>query len=96
MLLADFRGVSAYLEAVACRITTPRLGRLQILLFNQLAFSVPRLPQFINTTENLRFDNAVIMFKDKETDVLMFFLVLESSTGLDKRHIKTAGSRKRC
>jgi hypothetical protein len=68
-----FGGVSAYLEAVLCRITTPRLEKLQILLFKQLTFSVPRLPQFLNTTEILRFDNARIVFKDKAVDVLMFF-----------------------
>ena len=68
-----FQGVSAYLEAVVCRITTPYLESLQIRLFEQLTFSVPRVAQFINTTENLRFDDAVIMFKDKEVDVLMFF-----------------------
>jgi len=68
-----FRGVSAYLEAVVCRITTPRLENLQIGLFKQLTFSVPHLPQFTNTIENLRFDNAVIMFKDKQIDVGMFF-----------------------
>jgi hypothetical protein len=65
------RGVSAYLEAVVCRITTPRLENLQIRLFKQLTFSVPRLLQFTNITENLRFDNAVIMFK--EIYVLIFF-----------------------
>ena len=68
-----FRGVSAYLEAVVCRITAPRLGKLQIRLFNQLTFSVPHLGQFMNTTENLRFDNVVIMFKEKNIDVLMYF-----------------------
>jgi hypothetical protein len=68
-----FRGVSAYLEAVVCRITTPRLETLYIQFFGQITFSVPRLPQFINTTETLRFDNAVIMFKDKRIDVLMNF-----------------------
>jgi hypothetical protein len=71
--LFRFRGVSAYLEAVACRITTPRLENLQIHLFKQLTFSVPRLPQFMNAAENLRFDSAVIMFKDKEIYVLMSF-----------------------
>jgi len=45
---------------------------LQILFFKQLTFSVPRLAQFINTTENLRFDNAAIRFKDTEFDVQMF------------------------
>ena len=67
-----FQGVSAYLEAVVCRITTPRLESLQIQLFKQLTFSLPRLQQFLNTTENLRFDNAVIMFMDKEIYVGMF------------------------
>ena len=66
-----FRGVSAYLEAVVCRITTPRLENLRIRLFKQLTFSVPHLLQFMNTAENLRFNNAEIMFKDKETCVLM-------------------------
>ena len=66
-----FRGACAYLEAVVCRIATPRLENLRIQLFNQLTFSVPRLPQFMKITENLRFDNAKIMFK--ETCVLMSF-----------------------
>ncbi|KAI0280515.1 hypothetical protein BGY98DRAFT_322003 [Russula aff. rugulosa BPL654] len=66
-----FRGACAYLEAVVCRIATPRLENLRIRLFNQLTFSVPRLSQFMNITENLRFDNAKIMFK--ETCVLMSF-----------------------
>ena len=73
-----FRGVSAYLEAVVCRITTPRLESLQIRLFKQLTFSVPRLPQFMNTTENLRFDNAVIRFKDKQIRMLMSFREAET------------------
>jgi hypothetical protein len=61
-----FQGVSAYLEAVVCWITTPRLESLQIQLFKPLTFSVPRLQQFVNTTENLRFDDAVIMFTNKD------------------------------
>ena len=67
-----FRGVSAYLEAIVSRITTPRLERLQIHYFQQLTFSVPGLPQLMNTAENLRFDNALILFKGKEIYVLMF------------------------
>ena len=66
-----FQGVSAYLEAVDCRITTPRLEVLVIQLFKQLTFSVPRLQLFVNTTENLRFDDAVITFKDKDISVGM-------------------------
>jgi hypothetical protein len=61
------------LEAVVCRITTPRLESLQIGLFKQLTFSVPRLAQFMRTTETLGFDNAVIKFNDKQVNVLVFF-----------------------
>jgi hypothetical protein len=66
-----FRGVSAYLEAALCQITTPHLKTLHIRLFNQLTFSIPHLPQFMNTLESLRFENAEIMFKDKEIYVGM-------------------------
>jgi hypothetical protein len=68
-----FRGVSAYLEAVVCQITTPRLEMLEIRLFKQLKFSVPRLLQYMNTTENLRFDSAMIMFEDQDAYVQMSF-----------------------
>jgi hypothetical protein len=64
-----FRGVSAYLEALVHRITTPRLEKLQIVFFTQLTFSVPRLVQFMNTTENLRFDTAKFLFDDKRVYV---------------------------
>ena len=66
-----FQGVSAYLEEVICRITTPRLENLQIWFFKQLTFSVPRLVQFMNTTENLRFNDALIIFQDKQIHLLM-------------------------
>ena len=68
-----FRGVSAYLEAVVCRITTPRLETLSIQLFKQLTFSVPLLVQFMNTTANLRFDNAEVMFQNKQVRMGMYF-----------------------
>ena len=64
-----FHGVSAYLEAVVFPLTAPRLENLQIQFFEQLTFSIPRLPQFMNTTENLRFDKAVIEFKFYELDI---------------------------
>ena len=49
-----FSGVSADLEALIHRIAAPRLKSLQIFFSNQQMFSVPRLVQFMNTTENLR------------------------------------------
>jgi hypothetical protein len=57
-----FRGVSAYLEALVHRITAPRLKKLEIGFFYQLPFSVPRLRQFMNTAENLKFDSAKFEF----------------------------------
>ena len=68
-----FRGVIAYLEAVVCRITTPRLEFLHIRIFKQLTFSFPRLAQFMHTTENIKFDDAVILFKDEQIHMGMSF-----------------------
>jgi hypothetical protein len=68
-----FQGISAYLEAVVCRITTPRLESLQVQFFKQLTFTVPRLLQFMNSIENFRFDIAVIRFKDKKIQMLTIF-----------------------
>ena len=67
-----FRGVSSYLEAVICRITPPYLERLHIRLFKQLTFSVPRLPQFMSATENLRFDSAETEFSNKQALVVTY------------------------
>ncbi|KAF8462873.1 hypothetical protein DFH94DRAFT_482153 [Russula ochroleuca] len=63
--LFRFGGVSAYLEALIHRITTPRLKKLKIEFFNRLTFSVPRLLQFVITIENLRFDSAKFGFYDE-------------------------------
>ena len=67
-----FQGVSAYMEAVVQRITTPRLEKLSIHFFKQLTFSVPRLLQFMNTTENLRFDSATFKFYKDDIDVVVY------------------------
>ena len=64
-----FHGVSAYLEALVHRVTTPRLEKLNIDFYNQLTFSVPRLLQFINTTTNPRFDFAEFWFYDERVYV---------------------------
>jgi hypothetical protein len=67
-----FRGVSAFLEGVARQITTPRLEKLDVEFFKQLTFSNPRLLQFLNTTENFRFDNATLEFSRDEVHVKMY------------------------
>ena len=57
-----FQGVSAYLEELVCGITTPGLEKLEIVFFNQLIFSLPRLLQFMRTTKSLKFHAAEIEF----------------------------------
>ena len=67
-----FRGVSAYLEAVVPQITTPRLEKLEIFFFEQAMFSVPRLVEFINATENLKFRVAKFHFSHELLDVELY------------------------
>ena len=67
-----FQGVSTYLEALVHRITTPRLERFRIDLFNQLTFSVSLLLQFVDATENLKFKSAKFKISDKGVDVEVY------------------------
>lgn len=64
-----FRDISAYMGAVVCRITTPRFERLDIRFFKQLTVYLPRLLQFMDTTNNLRFSAAELKFSDENADV---------------------------
>jgi len=66
-----FEGVSAYLEAIVCRVTAPRLKSMQIEFFKQLTFSVPHLVKFMNTTEILRFNSAMLCCYDEKIGVAM-------------------------
>jgi hypothetical protein len=57
-----FHGVNAYLEALVARISAPSLIILHVYLFNQLSFTLPRLLQFMQTPENLRFTAVQVTF----------------------------------
>jgi hypothetical protein len=57
-----FKGVSDDLEALVHQIIIPRLEKLQIRFFHRFTFSVPRLLEFMNTTENLSLDSAKFEF----------------------------------
>lgn len=56
------RSVSAYLDGLLARISTPLLEVLQIRLFNQLSFTATHLFQFISRTECIRFSFARLTF----------------------------------
>ncbi|KAH9066562.1 hypothetical protein EDB87DRAFT_436977 [Lactarius vividus] len=43
----DFRGMSEYLEGLVVRMYAPRLGDIEITLFDELIFDVPNLRKFI-------------------------------------------------
>jgi hypothetical protein len=70
--LIRVEGVSAYLETLFRRITTPRLEKLQIGFFKQVTFSVPWLLQFMNTSKNFRFDRAEFQFYDDRVYVRVY------------------------
>ena len=67
-----FRGVTAYLEALVRRVTAPSLKKLEISFFEQLTFFVPLLPQFMHTTENLRFSCGSFQFFNDHVAVKMY------------------------
>ena len=68
----SYQGVSASLEALVGAVIAPSLQQLRVDFFNQLTFPIPRLQQFINTTENLRFDIAGLKFADERVDVALY------------------------
>jgi hypothetical protein len=58
----EFRGVSAYLETLLGHISAPHLKKLRITFFNQLTLAIPRLLQFMDTSENIEFSNVLLNF----------------------------------
>jgi hypothetical protein len=67
-----FRGVNTYLEVLLPQMTTPLLEKLQIIFFDQLTLSIPCLLEFINTTANLRFSSAEVIFNDKAFHIRLY------------------------
>ncbi|KAH9172510.1 hypothetical protein EDB89DRAFT_885835 [Lactarius sanguifluus] len=57
-----FQGVNAYLERLVAQIRAPLLERLNITLFNQIAFALPYLSHFTNRTEGFKFRVAEVSF----------------------------------
>ncbi|KAI9456028.1 hypothetical protein BJY52DRAFT_607568 [Lactarius psammicola] len=58
-----FRGVSAYLDSFVAQIRAPLLEQFNITLFNQIAFSLPHLSHFTNSTERLKLPVAKVFFE---------------------------------
>ena len=64
-----FRGVSVYLERLVAQISAPLLERLDITFFNQLAFTLPYLSNFIVRTERLVPHTAAVVFRQDEVTI---------------------------
>ncbi len=57
-----FQGTNAYLECLVAQIRAPLLERLDIALFNQIAFALPHLSHFTNIIEGLKSPVAEVSF----------------------------------
>ena len=65
-----FKGTGAYLESLVAQIRAPRLERLRVTLFNQIAFALPHLFHFINTIEEFK-PRAMVSFDCKGVSITM-------------------------
>jgi hypothetical protein len=59
-----FQGTNAYLEGLVARISAPSLSVLRVYLYNQLSFTVLRLLQFMQLSENFRFRAVNVAFNE--------------------------------
>ena len=74
-----FKGVGAYLESLVAQIRVPLLERLEITLFNQIAYELPHLSSLINITEAFKLPNAAVDFDRNEVYVTMVHDMHDSS-----------------
>ena len=74
-----FKGVGAYMESLVAQIRAPLLERLEITLFNQIAFALPNLSSLINITEAFKLPNAAVGFDRNEVYVTMVHDMHDSS-----------------
>ena len=56
-----FRGVGIYLERLISQIRAPVLEELNIILFNQIAFTLTHLSHFFNITEQIKISRTAII-----------------------------------
>ena len=77
----EFQGVSAYLECLVAQIRIPLLERLNITLFNQIAFALPHLSYLINTTEKFKYSTAKA---DMLFEQIVSIMVFEDDPGTEE------------
>ena len=67
----QFHGVGAYLESFVAQIRVPLLERIEITLFNQIAFVLPHLFYLIDNTKVFKLSSATVGFHHNEVSVSM-------------------------
>ena len=82
-----YQGVSAYLECLVAQIRTPLLERLDITLFNQIAFQLPHLSHFTNITEKLKLPIAKVKFGRNTVSVITNHRDTEQYDGRISLHV---------
>ncbi|KAH8988310.1 hypothetical protein EDB86DRAFT_3081698 [Lactarius hatsudake] len=65
-----FQGVGAYLERLLAQVRAPLLERLDITLFNQIAFALPYLSHFTSIIEGFKLPVAEVSFKRDAVSVI--------------------------
>jgi hypothetical protein len=65
-----FRGVTAYLDYLLSRIKAPLLSKFEVFFFNQLAFTLPHLVQFLCASDNLGCNSVRVAFDTNAMDVM--------------------------
>ena len=68
-----FQGVSAYLERLVSQMRAPLLDRLDVTLFNQLAFTLPHLTYFVHRTK-MKLPTLTVSFEHEEVSIATDFL----------------------
>jgi hypothetical protein len=68
-----FKGTSAYLEALLPQMALPLLDEFYINFFeDHFTLSVPCLLQFLNTTENFKYSNAVLRSTNRSVGISVY------------------------
>ena len=68
----ELKGDSDYLEVILPHVTLPLLEKFQVYFFNQVAYYMPHLQQFISTSENFQPNTIALAFHSQCVEVMAY------------------------
>jgi hypothetical protein len=77
--ILNFRGVSAYLERLISQIRAPVLERIDITLFNQIAFRLPHLSHFLSITEHFTSPKTAEVSFARNSSIALQHIIMEQN-----------------